>query len=264
MNTKIIGPSTMTENKITLPDSLKNILTQPDYVEDGMNSYWNRNNDFIKTWLGAHLEGNKTTYQKLASSGIQKAFSTNLDNPSKGLGTFRSGLRHPLGYSALPAFIAKSLGFQLWSESALRLRQTITNHRATGCLTKFLPDSGHGAIISDHLTGTTASGVCIFKTYRDSNWDLGYILNEWLPDSLINHLTVLIRQEEHQEDKVTGKKGIPRGDIFSLEEKLNGLHYKEAGITLPLKVTNERAEEIVSKSIVYNNITNNNITNRFF
>ena len=247
---KTIGQSM--KNKITLPDSFRAIITQPDYVEDGINRYWNTNKDYIKKWLGAYLQGQKVTYELLESSGIKEGFSTDLDKPLNGYGAFRANLRHPLGYTALPQLTPNSLGFQIWSESALELRQTITNPRAKGCLTSCLPSSGPGSIVTDHFTGTTASAVHIFKTYRDSNWDLDYILNEWLPSQLINYITVLIRQEEHQEDKETGKKGIPRGDIFSLEQKLAGLHYQHASVPLPLKVTNEFAEEIVSTHTFFN------------
>jgi hypothetical protein len=243
----------MTENKIILPDSFRNILTQPDYVEDGMNRYWNKYEKDIIHWIGPQLVGEKTKYELYEKNG-SKYFSTDLDEPENGYGKFRSCLRHPLGYSGLPEITPKTLGFQIWSESALRLRQTITNPRARACLTSaggIIPKSGPGANVIDHLTGTTASGVRIFKIYRDSDWDLNYILDEWLPNSLINYLTVLIRHEEHQEDKETGKKGIPRGDVFSLEEKLAGQHYQHAGVPLPLKVTNEFAEEIVSKNIFF-------------
>jgi len=241
----------MIENKIKLPDSLRDIITQPDYVENGINQYWNKNNQYIIDWLGPQLLGEKVKYQ-LYEKNDSKYFSTDLDNPKKdGRGLFRSTLRHCLGYSGLASVSIKDLGFQIWSESALELRKTITHPRAKGCKTSLLPPSGPGAIVVDHFGGTTASGTTIFKLYRDSDWNLDYILNEWLPNSLVNYLTVLIRHEEHQEDKETGKKGIPRGDVFSLEEKLAGLHYQHAGVPLPLKVTNEFAEEIVSKNVFF-------------
>ena len=234
---------------IELPDNFKEIITQPDYVEDCINQYWDINKKQIKPWLGAYLKGSKVTYQDLESSGIEKGFSTNLINPPKGKGTFRTNLRHPLGYSALPELTPSSLGFQLWSKSALELRRTVKNSRATGCLTTaggIIPKSGPGSIVKDHFTGTTASAVNIFDTYRKSDWNLDYTLNEWLPNRLINYITILIRQEEHQEDKVTGKKGVPRGDVFSLDEKMGGKHYAYAGIPLPLVVTDKHSIEITS------------------
>tara|TARA_Y100000310_G_C20570106_1_gene757576 strand:+ start:32 stop:748 length:717 start_codon:yes stop_codon:yes gene_type:complete len=234
--------------KITLPDDFRKIVTQPNYVEDGINQYWNINEDYIKTWLGGYLLGNKTTYEYFKQNDLTEGFSTDLDNPLNGLGAYRANLRHPLGYTALPKLTSSSLGFQLWSEPALRLRQTVTNPKATGCLTSFLPESGLGSIITDHFTGTTAAAACIFKTYRDSNWDLDYILNEWLPSQLINYITVLIRHEEHQEDKKTGQKGISRGNVFTLEQKMAGEHYSHAGVPLPLRVTNEHAEEIIGNN----------------
>ena len=232
------------KNKIKLPNTFKNILTQPDFVEDGLNGYWNTHQDYITKWLGAYLKGSKVTYQDLESSGIERGFSTNLDDPKRTYGTFRANLRHPLGYTALPQVTPTNLGFQIWSESALRLRKTITSPRATGCLTSLLPDSGPGAIVEDHIAGSTASGAKIFKTYRDCGWDLDYILQEWLPNEIINYLIVLVRHEEHQFDEAIGKKGIPRGDVFSLDEKLSGKHYEHAGIPLPLLVTDERARII--------------------
>ena len=87
-------------------------------------------------------------------------------------------------------------------------------------------------------------GLQIFKTYRDCGWDLDYILQEWLPNEIINYLIVLVRHEDHQFDEAIGKKGIPRGDVFSLDEKLSGKHYEHAGIPLPLLVTDERARII--------------------
>ena len=170
------------------------------------------------TRLISYLKGSKVTYQDLESSGIERGFSTNLDDPKRTYGTFRANLRHPLGYTALPQVTPTNLGFQIWSESALRLRKTITSPRATGCLTSLLPDSGPGAIVEDHIAGSTASGAKIFKTYRDCGWDLDYILQEWLPNEIINYLIVLVRHEEHQFDEAIGKKGIPRGDVFSLDD----------------------------------------------
>ena len=30
-------------NKITIPESFKKIITHPDYVENNLNEYWNKN-----------------------------------------------------------------------------------------------------------------------------------------------------------------------------------------------------------------------------
>lgn len=232
-------------SRIILPENFKKIITEPSYVENGINYYWNNHQNHIKNWLGPHLEGSKKTYLDLESNPPEKGFSTNLDNPEVGYGTFRSNLRHSLGYSALPELTPINLEFQLWSPKAIEIRKAVTNPRASGCMTTCLPKN---TLVEDHFCGSTASAVRLFKTYRDSNWDLHYILNEWLPNELINYITVIILHNEHQENTDTGKKGIARGDVFTLDEKIQGKHYLEADIELPLIVTDEEAQIITMEN----------------
>tara|TARA_R110000824_G_scaffold322318_1_gene509013 strand:- start:1447 stop:2226 length:780 start_codon:yes stop_codon:yes gene_type:complete len=255
MNTKIIGLSTVTENKITLPDSFKKIITEPSYVEKGINRYWNTNKDYIKKWLGGHLKGIKVTYQDFESSGIERGFSIDLDTPDTGFGTFRSGLRHPLGYSGLPELSSTTLGFQLWSEKAYRIRKSVTNPKATGCLTTCLPKD---TLVADHFIGTTPAASRLFKEYRDSGWDLPYILEEWILSEIINYLTIIITYDEHQKDGDTGKNGVARGDIFSIQEKIEGKHYIQAGIKLPLITTNQHVEKISIENNTFKYVTKQN------
>ncbi len=225
-------------SRIILPENFKKIITEPSYVEKGINRYWNNHQYHIKKWLGGYLKGSKETYLDLESSGIEKGFSTNLDNPKFDEGAFRSILRHFLGYNALPGLLPSNLGFQIWSSRALVLRETIP--KAKGIIPKKLEN----ILVVDHFVGTTAAAARLFKTYRDSGWDLPYILNEWLPKEIINYITIVILHDEHQENRDTGKKGIARGDVFTLEEKLEGLHYMKADIKLPLIVTNKNANRI--------------------
>ena len=216
-------------DKILLPEKFRKIITQPDYVERKLYRFWNKHCEETIKWLGPELASQKLKYEMYIKNG-SKYFSKDLDNPPRGQGKFRANLRHGLGYTALPEFSSNKLGFKLFSEKALRF---------------LIEGSTDNKITDDHFFGTRPIGSTLFKKYVNSNFNLDYILNEYLPSNIFKFLTVSILDiGEHTKDN-KGNPGIARGDIYTIEQKIEGLHYKAAGITLPLIVTNEKDEELI-------------------
>ena len=79
--------------------------------------------------------------------------------------------------------------------------------------------------VDDHLFGVTEVGNAMFMEYKNSGWDLNYVLNEWLPQHLYLWLQVKILKTEHQ-----GDGSVKRGK-HTLEEKTSLVHYDEANIS---------------------------------
>ena len=131
----------------------------------------------------------------------------------------------------------------------LDLNASTISNRASEELNK------NGAVISDARTihrGSIEKGKDInrhsFWFQIDANTDEAerLLLNpEYLPSNIFKFLKVsILDRGEHTKDN-KGNPGIARGDVYSIEEKIEGLHYKAAGITLPLIVTNEKDEELI-------------------
>ena len=76
----------------------------------------------------------------------------------------------------------------------------------------------------DHLFGVTEIGTQVFLAYKNSGWDIDYMVNEWLPQHLHLWLQVKILKSEHQ-----GSGSIKRGK-HTIEEKVALVHYDEANI----------------------------------
>ena len=85
-------------------------------------------------------------------------------------------------------------------------------------------DEEKAVTTEDHLFGTTEVGLQVFLAYKNSGWDMEYMLDEWLPQHLYLWLQVRILKSEHQ-----GQGSIKRGK-HSLEEKTALVHYNEANI----------------------------------
>ena len=216
-------------DKILLPKNFRKIITQPDYVEHRLSKFWNKHKEETQKWLGPELQAQKLKYELYSNNG-SKYFSKDLDNPPHGQGNFRTGLRHGLGYTALPEFSPNKLGFKLFSDKAFKF---------------LIEDSTDNRLTDDHFFGTRPIGSTLFKKYVNSDFNLDYILNEYLPSNIFKFLKVsILDRGEHTKDN-KGNPGIARGDVYSIEEKIEGLHYKAAGITLPLIVTNEKDEELI-------------------
>ena len=105
---------------LKLPNDFSKLLTSPDYVEVKLSSYWRKNKKDVHDWLGPELESQKDKYIKYSINGC-RVFSTDLDNPPRGKGKFKSQLRFNLGYGAMLGFSDKQLGFKTNTSQNLML-----------------------------------------------------------------------------------------------------------------------------------------------
>ena len=124
--------------------------------------------------------------------------------------TFKSTLRHTLGYNLLTPVLSPSI-VQLFSEKALELKQK--RKMSNKCT-------------DDHLFGVTDVGISIFLAYKNSGWNIDDIVNKWIPKHLYLWLTVKILKKEHQ-----GENSIARAE-HTLEEKINLVHYTDKNIPI--------------------------------
>jgi hypothetical protein len=75
------------------------------------------------------------------------------------------------------------------------------------------------------LIGVTEVGNQVVKEFIKCNYDVDYMVNEWLYEHLHYWFTVKITKEEHKQENLARNK-------HSLEDKINLVHYDEAGINL--------------------------------
>ena len=78
-------------------------------------------------------------------------------------------------------------------------------------------------LTDEHLFGTTLIGRRVLQAFIDSEFNIKYMVNEWLPNNLYLWATVIITRKE---DKRLGRH------IHSFKEKVNMTHYSEANISL--------------------------------
>ena len=205
---------------IRLPDNFSKVIFDSDYVEHRLNTYWNNYSDYNIPAIRARLRGMKTEYQDAMDNlpNTEWYYGTgNLDEKSK----FRSHTRLDIGYGLpLKDFNTKTLGFEFFSEKALQLKLA----RKMG-----------KQVVKDHILGTTEVGVQTFKTYMESGWDLNYMTNKYIPQTLYQYLISRLHKSEHQKEEDEDKSGVARGK-HTMEEKISLLHYKEVDIPLPLHV----------------------------
>ena len=74
-------------------------------------------------------------------------------------------------------------------------------------------------IVHDHLFGATEIGKHIHQVLKDSDYDIDWMVEEWLYENLFIFGTIKITKEEHQKDNVL------RNSSHTIEEKLNFKHY---------------------------------------
>ena len=196
---------------IKLPQNMKNKIDNSDLVESRLSDYWNENKGTIKGYLRGSLLGDKvkleTLQSTLNSEDIDK-YVGDLDKPNT-TSKYKSSLRLSLGYGGLtPTLTHKMIG--LYSERALDLK--LNKKMGKKC-------------VDDHLFGVTEVGNAMFMEYKNSGWDLNYVLNEWLPQHLYLWLQVKILKTEHQ-----GDGSVKRGK-HTLQEKISLVHYDEANIS---------------------------------
>ena len=196
---------------------MKNKIDNSDLLESRLSDYWNNNKELICGYAHSRLLGVKTEYEALNSFLSDENYETyvgNLDNPNT-TGKFKSTLRLTLGYNLLTPTLTQDM-IGLYSEEALELK-----------LNRKMGDK----CTNDHLFGTTEVGLQVFLAYKNSGWDIEYMLTEWLPQHLYLWLQVKILKSEHQ-----GEGSIKRGK-HTLEEKTALVHYDEANIS-SIKVLN--------------------------
>ena len=196
---------------IRLPQNMKNKIDNYDLVESRLSNYWNNNKELICGYATARLLGVKAEYEALNSFLSDEDYETyvgNLDNPNT-TGKFKSTLRLTLGYNLLTPTLTQDM-IGLYSEQALELK-----------LNRKMSDK----CTNDHLFGTTEVGLQVFLAYKNSGWNMEYMLTEWLPQHLYLWLQVKILKSEHQ-----GDGSVKRGK-HTLEEKIALVHYDEAIIS---------------------------------
>jgi hypothetical protein len=205
---------------IRLPDNFSKVIFDSDYVEHRLNTYWQNYSDYNIGAIKGRLLSTKGEYLYGVSElpNTEWYFGTgNLDETSK----FTAHLRLEIGYGLpLINFNMSTLGFQFFSEKALQLKLA----RKMG-----------KQVVDDHIFGSTEIGKKTFKTYMESEWDLDYMTNEYIPQTLYQHLICRLHKFEHQKEKAGAKSGVARNK-HSMEEKISLLHYNEADIPLPLHV----------------------------
>jgi hypothetical protein len=207
--------------KIEIPNEMAVHINDVDYVNNCLTNYWNTNNQMLMVGVEGRLLGLKTEYEnaiKYPTLFTKHYSSGDIENVT---GTFRSYLRLAAGYNMLfESFGIKTLGFQLYSKAAYKLKVK----RKMG-----------KKVTSDHIFGTTEMGVQAFTTYKNSDWDIDYMTNEWLPANLFLNMECKILVKEHQKENKNDVTGVARGK-HTLVEKISLNHYKESNIPLPLIV----------------------------
>ena len=73
--------------------------------------------------------------------------------------------------------------------------------------------------VNDHFFGTQLIGEYVHKVLKKSNYDIDWMVNEWLYDHLFLWAKIKITKEEHHKDNVIRNK-------HTIEQKLNLEHYK--------------------------------------
>ena len=207
--------------RITIPEQFAKCLTSPDYVNDCLNHYWKNKSGILIPAIESRLSGLKAEWEN--ASKYPETFTMFygngdiVDKTSK----YRSFLRLASGYNILfGTFIPANTRFELFTEEAYSLK---LNNKIGNKTTK------------DHIFGTTTIGVQMFTAYIDSNWNMEYMLNEYIPQTLYQSSICRMLKSEHQKENVDDTNGVARGK-HTLIEKINLLHYKESNIPLPLRV----------------------------
>lgn len=75
--------------------------------------------------------------------------------------------------------------------------------------------------VNDHVIGATAIGEYVHLELRKSNYNINWMVNEWLYENLFLWGTVKVTRQEHKSNNI-----IRDITISSLGEKLNFTHYK--------------------------------------
>ena len=205
---------------IIIPEQFAINLNDADYVNKCLNDYWDSYSDMTIPTVEARLLGLKTEYlyalSKLPETEWYYGTGNLVDETSK----FRSYTRLGIGYNLpLYNFTSSKLGFQIYSENAymLKIQKKIGKN-----------------LTYDHIFGVTEVGVETFSKYLNCDWDLDYIVNEYIPNNLYQHFECRMLKSEHQKQDEDDTTGVARGK-HTIEEKISMKHY-EGIVDLPLVV----------------------------
>lgn len=78
-------------------------------------------------------------------------------------------------------------------------------------------------IVRDHLLGATEVGFYIHKVFKDSNYNIEWMVSTWLYENLFLWATIKVTKDEHHKDNIIRNK-------HTFEEKLNLKHYKNVSV----------------------------------
>ena len=212
--------------KIKIPQIMRDRIDNYQVIEDRLSNYWNENKELITGYASARLLSVKAEYEALQSLLSEENYNRyvgDLDDPNT-TGKYKSTLRLTLGYNLLtPGLTHNMVG--LYSPQSLELHEADVNP-----IYKNKSHEEEVLTTKDHLFGVTEVGSQVFLSYKNSGWDIDYMVNEWLPKNLYLWLQVRILKLEHQ-----GDGSVKRGK-HTLEEKKALVHYDEVNLSIEVIV----------------------------
>ena len=113
----------------------------------------------------------------------------------------RGWLRLTMGY--------RGIGFNNGVYSKIKTKQTISKKSSE--------------ITFDHVVGTTLCGETVKKVIEEQNFNITYLIDEWLFDNMYLWGTIKVTKEQHKKENILRNKHL-------LSEKLNLDHYKNISL----------------------------------
>tara|TARA_A100001201_G_C4085071_1_gene200183 strand:+ start:1274 stop:1903 length:630 start_codon:yes stop_codon:yes gene_type:complete len=203
---------------ILLPEKFSKVIDDPTWVNTCLINYWQTYRKYNIPCIEGRLLGMKEEYTHAMKYLPETEWyygNGDLEQITK----FRSHTRLDIGYGLpLINFNTKALRFELFSQGAYELKLA----RKMG-----------KQVVKDHTFGTTEVGVTTFKVYKESEWDLDFMTNEYIPNTLYQYTITKLLKKEHQKIDEDDKNGVARGK-HTIEEKNQLAHYKEVNIPIPL------------------------------
>ena len=205
---------------IRIPQNMKDKITDSDLVDERLSDYFWNNQSLTTNYAKGRLLGVKAEYEAHKEYLTEEQFNHyvgDLDSPDT-TSNFKSTLRLIFGYNLLVPTLTHNM-IKLYSEEASQLLEKEVTSEYKNKSEEMIK-----LCTEDHLFGTTEVGLQVFLAYKNSGWDINYMINEWLPQHLYLWLQVRILKSEHQ-----GSGSIKRGK-HTIEEKIALVHYDEANI----------------------------------
>jgi len=175
-----------------------------DITQEHKDKLWNDNSEYFKYVFGRMLVMYKTgiDYDSGQSNNVNVDKYCTIND--KGTSVLIQFTRLLIGYNGI--------GFN------------ITPTRC-GLISERASVTSNSECTNDHLIGVTEVGNQVVKEFIKCNYDVDYMVNEWLYEHLHYWFTVKITKVEHKQENLARNK-------HSLEDKINLVHYDEAGINL--------------------------------